>query len=307
MARLVFLGSPLAAVPTLRALVDGGHDVCLVVSQPDRRRGRGAAVVPSPVKAVAADLGLPVTDDLHAAAGSGADLGVVVAYGRIVPGDLLQQVPMVNVHFSLLPRWRGAAPVERAILAGDRWTGVTIMRMEAGLDTGPLLANRSVLIGEHEPAPVLTGRLAELGARLLVQILAGDPAALPPGEPQSGEPTYAAKLDPWEFQLDWAQPAEHLERVVRLGRAWTTWGGRRLRVLEAIVAPGPASSGPGHEVHPGVLVERPGGGLSAGTGSGLLDLQVVQVEGRRPVAAVEWARGVRLQPGDAFGAGPADG
>lgn len=233
MAAVAFLGTPEAAVPSLRALVSAGHDVVLVVSQPDRRRGRGGALVPSPVKQAATALGLAVTDRLDDVAGCGADVGVVVAYGRIVPQRLLDVVPMVNLHFSLLPRWRGAAPVERALLAGDRTTGVCLMRLEAGLDTGPVLARVEIDIVGGETAADLTARLADVGAELLVESLRAGVEGLGPGEPQRGEPTYAAKIDPAELCLDWSQPAEAVVRVTRLGRAFTDFRGQRLRVLRA--------------------------------------------------------------------------
>ncbi len=155
MARLVFLGTPEAAVQPLRTLVRAGHDVALVVTRPDKRRGRGAALVPSPVKAAATELGLPVTDSLDDAVGVGAELGVVVAYGRIIPVAVLDRLPMVNLHFSLLPRWRGAAPVERAILEGDAETGVCLMAVEAGLDTGAIYAEVATAIDEDETADEL--------------------------------------------------------------------------------------------------------------------------------------------------------
>src|SRR5205807_7717429 len=138
--RLAFLGTPEAAVPPLRALVNAGHDVVLVVTQPDKRRGRGSATMPSPVKAAALELGLPVTERVDDVLDANVELGVVVAFGRLIKPQVLDKVPMINMHFSLLPRWRGAAPVERAILAGDRETGVAIMQLEEGLDTGPVYA-----------------------------------------------------------------------------------------------------------------------------------------------------------------------
>ncbi|MBS1837978.1 MAG: methionyl-tRNA formyltransferase, partial [Actinobacteria bacterium] len=171
--RLVFLGSPDAAIPTLRALVAAGHDVALVLSGPDRRRGRGGRRTPTPLKAAALELGLPVSADLHDVVGVGAELGVVVAFGRIIPAPVLAEVPMVNLHFSLLPRWRGAAPVERAILAGDDRSGVCVMEVAGGLDTGDVLAVAEVPIDDEVTAAELTRRLAVLGADLMVGALAG--------------------------------------------------------------------------------------------------------------------------------------
>jgi methionyl-tRNA formyltransferase len=291
---LVFLGSPPAAVPTLEALVRAGHRVALVVSQPDRRRGRGSSLEASPVKTAALSLGLPVTDQLADATGVGAQLGVVAAYGRIIPVSILDELPMVNVHFSLLPRWRGAAPVERAILAGDEWTGVCIMRVEAGLDTGPVLARAEVAIGAEETAAALTGRLAELGAALAVDVLEPGPTSLPPGEPQQGEPTYAAKIDPAELRIDWSSSAEHIARLVRLGRAWSTFHGERVRILAT--RPEPDRSDITGDGAPGTL-----DGDLVRTGRGWVRLLEVQPAGRRPVDADDWRRGVRPATGERFG------
>jgi methionyl-tRNA formyltransferase len=228
--RLAFLGTPEVAARTLRALYGAGHDLRLVVTRRDARRGRGSELLPSPVKAVATELGLPVAHTPDAVIGSGAELGVVVAYGRMIRGNVLAEVPMVNVHFSLLPRWRGAAPVERAILAGDAETGVCLMKLDEGLDTGPVFARRSVEIRPEETAGELRSRLADLGTKMLLEVLA---EGLPEPVPQAGEATYAAKLDPVDLHLDFTLPAEVCLRVVRVGRAWTTWRGRRLIVHRA--------------------------------------------------------------------------
>ena len=279
MARLVYLGTPEAAVPPLRALVGAGHDIALVVSRADKRRGRGSQTVPSPVKAAALELGLPVTDDLAEATRAGAELGVVVAYGRIVPVAVLHELPMVNLHFSLLPRWRGAAPVERALLEGDAETGVCLMAVEAGLDTGPVYATEAVAIDPEESAEELRARLVDLGCRMLVAHLADGRAGLPVPHDQAGSPSYAEKVAPHELELDWERPATHLRRVVRLGRAWTTFRGRRLGVLAAGGVPGEGvGAGP---LAPG---ELRGVEVGAGDGTSLL-LRTVQPEGRRPGTA----------------------
>jgi methionyl-tRNA formyltransferase len=281
-------------VTPLDALVEAGHDVRLVVTGPDRRRGRGSTRTPSPVKAEAERLGLRVAHDLDEVLDAGAELGVVVAYGRIVPGRVLEQLPMVNLHFSLLPRWRGAAPVERAILAGDEATGVCVMAVERDLDTGPLYACEEVAIEPAEHLEALRGRLVAAGTRLLCDVLAGP---LPKPEPQRGEPTYAAKLDPGELRLTWARPASELVRVVRLDRAWTTWRGRRLRILDAEPAETPEdrAAPPGTRA-PGTLVND-----VVVTGAGSLRLRRVQPEGRPPMPASEWLRGARPLPGERVG------
>ncbi len=298
MARLVFLGTPSAAAVSLEALVRAGHDVALVVSRSDTRRGRGASHSPSPTKGAALDLGLNVTDRLDDAAAVGAELGVVVAYGRLIPGNMLESLPMVNVHFSLLPRWRGAAPVERAILAGDAETGVCVMRLEKSLDTGPVLASRRVRIAAREHLAPLTDRLAATGALLLVDVLAEGVGALGAGAPQRGEPTYAPKVLPEELRLEWTHPAVELERVVRLDRAWTTFRAERLLVLDAVARPisAPARGADGATGPPGTLE-----GTSVSTGDGVLELLEVQSAGKRPVPASAWWRGVRAQPGERLG------
>jgi methionyl-tRNA formyltransferase len=285
--KLAFLGTPEVAAGTLRALLAAGHDVCTVVTRGDTRRGRGPGVSPSPVKAAAAELGLPVVNRASEVVGSGAELGVVVAYGRIIRPEVLAEVPMVNVHFSLLPRWRGAAPVERAILAGDHKTGVCLMQLEESLDTGPVYVREEVEIGQEETAAELRRRLGEVGNRLLVKVL-GD--GLPEPCCQTGEATYAAKIGHADLQLDFGQPAEVCHRVVRVGRAWTAWRGKRLLVHSARVLSQGASLLPG-EIH----------GDTVGTSLGALRLVVVQPEGRSPMSGAQWARGARVQPGELLG------
>lgn len=277
--RLVFLGTPDFAVTPLRALVDAGFDVALVVSQPDRRRGRGGKLVPSPVKAAAAELGLPTSDRVDDALDVGADLGVVVAFGRIIKPHVLERLPMVNIHFSLLPRWRGAAPVERAVLAGDEGTGVDLMVVEEGLDTGGVHDRREIAIGPDDTVDDLRARLAEAGADLLVTNLT---KGLGPAEPQVGEATYARKVDPAELQVDWARPAIDIHRLVRVGGAWTTHEGARLKLWAT------------------ALDERPGS-VPVAAGDGPLYLVEVQPEGRRRMPAAAWANGVHWRAGDRLG------
>ena len=275
------------AVGPLRALVAAGHEIALVVTRPDKKRGRGSTLLPSPVKAAAQELGLPVThavDDLLAA---GAELGVVVAYGRLIKPHILDVLPMVNLHFSLLPRWRGAAPVERAILAGDEVTGVCVMALEEGLDTGRVYAREERPIGEDETLEEVRTALTETGTRMLVDLLA---TGLPEPAPQAGEPTYAAKIGAEEHHLDWARPAVELHRVVRIGQAWTTFRDRRLRVLRTALSAGD-QLGVG-ELDPATL--------RVGTGAGSLSLVQVQPEGKGPQAATAWRNGARLEAGERF-------
>ena len=290
--RLAYLGTPEVAVPPLLGLVEAGHQVAVVVSQPDRRRSRGRALSPSPVKQAALELGIVVTERVDDLLRFDVELGVVVAFGRLIRPHVLERVPMVNVHFSLLPRWRGAAPVERAILAGDERTGVCLMALEEGLDTGAIYDCREVPIGPEQTADELRRELTALGTELLLHHLAH---GLPEPRPQSGDATYARKLEPADHHLDWSQPAVHLHRVVRLGQAWTTFRGRRLRVLRTRVGNGDAA---GRPLEPGEIDPA---SLAVGTAEGTLVLVEVQPEGRGRVAASSWRNGARPRPGERFG------
>jgi methionyl-tRNA formyltransferase len=278
-------------VVALTDLAAAGHTVALVITRPDRRRGRGSALVQSPVKAAAGALGLPVSSRLEDVLDVDAELGVVVAYGRLVPAPVLAALPMVNVHFSLLPRWRGAAPVERAILAGDQETGVCLMALEEELDTGGIYDCKRVEIGPDETADELRARLASLGAELLVSHLVDGPASLGQARPQVGEATWATKVDRSVLHLDWSRPATELARVVRLGRAWTSAGGHRLLIQRARAHDPAPVPGP-----PGSLQ-----GAMVATGQGGLELLVVQPEGRAPMDAQAWRRGARLADGTVLG------
>lgn len=263
--RLVYLGTPELAVAPLAGLHRAGHDIALVVSAPDRRRGRGAATSPTPVKAAAEAMGLPVSDQVDAVLDVDAELGVVVAFGQILRPHILRAVPMLNLHFSLLPRWRGAAPVERAILAGDTETGVCLMAMDEGLDTGAVYSRSVTAVGSKTTAE-LWEELSATGTELLLGALEsglGDP------EPQSGEVTYAHKITNEDRRLDPAtQSADHLWRVVRVGGAWTEVHGRRLKVHSA-------------ELREGAFVPL-----------------IVQAEGRGPVSYADFLRGARLDATD---------
>jgi methionyl-tRNA formyltransferase len=280
--RLAFLGTPEAAVDSLRALCDAGHDVAVVITQPDRRRGRGAATMPSPVKAAALELGLSVADSIAAIEPANVDAGVVVAYGRIVPGRLLEVVPMVNVHFSLLPRWRGAAPVERAILAGDEVTGVCVMGLEATLDTGPVFASAETPV-DAKYADELTSELAATGARLLVEVLGERPWPTP--HEQVGEATYAEKLTADDRALDPDEPALALARRVRIGRAHCAVAGRRVIVERAHHGD--------DELAPGSIAVD-GESVRFGTAAGCLVVEQVRPEGSGSMPVAAWWAGARL-------------
>ena len=284
--RLAFLGTPPVSAGTLRALVAAGFEVPVVVTRADKRRSRGGTDDPSAVKVAALELGLLVTSKVDDVLDATVDLGVVVAFGQLIKPHVLDAVPMINVHFSLLPRWRGAAPVERAILAGDRETGVCIMQLEEGLDTGPVFACERVLVGDRATTGSLRAELGAIGTRLLIEQLTN---GLGVPTPQQGEPTYATKLVPSDLEIDWTGPAAQVDRVVRAGRAWTTFRGSRLLVLAG--RPTPAAPAP-----PGVL-----SGVDVGTGAGGFVLETVQPEGRKAVDATAWRNGARVQPGERFG------
>ena len=289
--RLVFLGTPVDAVAPLRALAQAGHEVALVLTQPDRRRSRGGSADPSPVKQAATELGLPVLtpgrarEAIEDVAATGAQVGVVVGFGQLLPPAFLETLPygFVNLHYSLLPRWRGAAPVERAILAGDTETGLCLMRIEEGLDTGGIYASVSTPIEPEETAGELHARLTALGALLLVEHLPLVPETEP--VPQEGEPTYAEKLTVDEFRLDGSRPAPEIARVVRAGNprpgAWMIVDGKRVKVWR-----GRHETGQGE---PGV-VRRPG---ELVTTAGLLRLDEVQPEGRPRMTGEAWMAGLR--------------
>ena len=286
--RLVYLGTPELAVPPLRALALAGHDVALVVTRVDRRRGRGAATSPSPVKAAALELGIPVSHAVDDVLTVGADLGVVVAFGRLIQAHVLDDLPMVNLHFSLLPRWRGAAPVERALLAGDTVTGVAVMAVANELDSGGVYACQEVPIGPRATLDELRGELVAVGTELLVQTLSGP---LPTPVPQEGEVTVAAKVRPEELHLDWTSPADELDRWVRVGGAWTTFRERRLKVLAAEPVDDAAD-----DVPPGSLTADG----RVGTGVGMLRLLQVQPEGKSAMTWHNYANGAHPQPGEAL-------
>ena len=288
--RLVYLGTPQAAVAPLLAVLDAGFEVALVVSRADAKRGRGGELQPSPVKAAAIERGIPVTDQIADVVDVGADLGVVVAYGRLIEPRVLDVLSMVNLHFSLLPRWRGAAPVERAILAGDDRTGVCLMAVEAGLDTGGVFGRVELDIGPDETADALRSRLVGVGSDLLVRHLR---TGLGQPEPQIGDPTYADKIRPSEFEIDWSQPAELIHRQVRIGGAWTMFRGKRLKIWTTATVVGEDE----RAWVPGQIE-----GLEVGTGVGPIELVEVQPEGKARQPATAWRNGAQPALTDRLGA-----
>jgi len=288
--KIAFLGTPEVACIPLQALVRAGHDVALVVTTPDKRRGRGGGISVSPVKQTALDLSLPISSSMDDLVALDIHVAVVAAYGRIIPARVLDCHTFLNIHPSLLPRWRGAAPVEHTILAGDTATGVCLMHLVQEMDAGPLYRVAVTKVDEHEHAMELLSRLFNLGTELLLTELESG-SAMP--QPQVGEPTFARKLAPDDTRLDWNRTAVELSRVVRIDRAWTTFRGKRLSVLDARVVDSQLSSG---NTAPGTIE-----GVVVGTGKQALELVDVRPEGRRATAAAEWANGARVRPGERLG------
>jgi len=288
------MGTPEFSVPALRA-VAGAHEVLCVYTQPPRPAGRGQRDRPSPVEAEAQSIGLPMRHpvglrDAGAAAAFaalGADVAVVVAYGLILPEAVLEapRLGCLNIHASLLPRWRGAAPIHRAILAGDAETGVCIMAMEAGLDTGPVLLRQAVPIGPEDTTADLSGRLSVLGAGLILTALDRLPGLTAVPQPETGV-TYAAKIDKAEARIDWTLPAAEVDRRIRglspFPGAWCLAGEERIKLLRSRLAPGQGS--------PGQVLE----GFTIACGAGAVEVTLAQRGGRRPMPAEEVLRGTAL-------------
>ena len=297
--RLIFMGTPDFSVPALRALHRAGHEIAAVYTQPPRPAGRGKRPRPSAVQIAAESMGLPVR---HPASLKGrealaemralnADLAVVVAYGLILPKEILAAPARgcLNIHASLLPRWRGAAPIQRAIMAGDTETGISIMQMEEGLDTGPVLMTGTTPITESDTFGRLHDRLAELGAGAIVSALARLDTLTPQPQPESGI-TYAAKIDKAEARIDWARPAEALDRLIRglspFPGAWCEVAGGRLKLLDSRLAEGHGA--------PGEILSDD---MTIACGSGAIRLVEVQKAGKGAMSAAEYWRGAALRVG----------
>lgn len=300
MTRVVFMGTPEFAVPSLAALVDAGYEMVGVFTREDQPAGRGQRVEQSPVKQFALERGLPVFQPrtLRSAAEQTAlrelqpDVAVVAAYGLILPQTVLD-IPLhgcVNVHGSLLPRHRGAAPIAAAILAGDAEAGISIMLMDAGVDTGPVLATTSLPIAVEDTTGTLTGKLAHLGAELLARTLPAwlNGAVAPQPQPEEGA-TYAPRIEKEAGRIDWREPAEVVAREVRAYQPWpsayTSWNGQMLKLLRV-------QAGPGAQGEPGTVVSE---GKRAGivTGDGVLWLEEVQLQGKKALPAAAFLAGAR--------------
>lgn len=306
---VVFAGTPDFSVPALEALVASRHRVLAVYTQPDRPAGRGQQLATSAVKQCAVRHGLPVEQPptlrneaaAERLASWNADVMVVVAYGLILPANVLviPSLGCLNIHASRLPRWRGAAPIHRALLAGDAQTGVTIMRMDVGLDTGPMLLERTTPIAATDTAASLHDRLAAMGAQALLEALDEllDGSSSARVQPEAGV-TYAAKIRKDEAGIDWSRPAAELDRQIRAFNPWpvaeTRWNGQQLRIWEASVTDAAAMAAPG------TVVSADATGIRVATGSGLLKLSRVQLAGRKAVTAAEFLNAHRVE-GAVFG------
>ena len=296
-ARLGYLGTPELAVPTLEALLGAGYVVPLVVTRSDVRRGRRGEPAPSPVKVAAARHGLAVSHDVDDLLDADVDLVIVVAYGRLIKPHVLARLPMVNLHFSLLPRWRGAAPVERALLAGDEVTGVCVMDVVDELDAGDVFARADVPIGPDDTLESLRATLVDEGTRLLLD---GLRSGFGPGVAQSGEGTYAAKLTAADLCLDWTTSVLRLDRQIRVGGAWTTFRKKRLKIWQAKPFTDGDSPGKSGALHlPDASADHTGPIVTAGDGT--LELESVQPEGKARMDAHAWANGAHLGDDDRLG------
>ncbi|PKO71639.1 MAG: methionyl-tRNA formyltransferase [Betaproteobacteria bacterium HGW-Betaproteobacteria-14] len=310
--RVVFAGTPEFAATALQAVLAAGHDVPLVLTQPDRPAGRGMAMQASAVKQLALKQGLPLHQPSSLKSGESrqpildarADVMVVAAYGLILPQAALDipRLGCVNIHASLLPRWRGAAPIQRAILAGDSETGVTIMRMEAGLDTGPMLLRESLAIAEGDTAATLHDKLAELGARLIVEALPRLERGELAGEIQPSDGvSYAPKLEKAEAALDWRRPAVELDRAVR---AFNPFPGAFGQIDGQVIKVWRAERVSGQGV-PGIVLAAGTDGIVVACGEGALCLTELQKSGGKRLAAADFLHGFPLKPGQRL-AVPAD-
>ncbi len=301
--RIVFAGTPDFSVPPLRALLASEHRVVGVYTQPDRPAGRGRKLSPSPVKETALDAGIPVYQppnfrdpaSIDALAALRADLMVVVAYGLLLPKAVLAapRLGCINIHASVLPRWRGAAPIQRAILAGDATSGVTIMRMEEGLDTGPMFLVETVALAADETGGSLHDRLSALGAEALMKalpgILDGALVATPQDDAQA---CYAKKLDKAEAWIDWTRPAAEIERQVRAFNPWpvaqTRYENANLRIWRAHAITGVGGA-------PGMVMNAGRGGIDVSTGDGLLSVTELQLPGKRAMHAQDFINAHPIQ------------
>lgn len=281
-SKIAFLGTPEVACSALQFLVDSGYEIPVVVTGADKKRGRGSGLSRSPVGVLAHELGLNVSHDPKVLLETDFDLALVVAYGRLISDELLGRGLFVNLHFSLLPRWRGAAPMERAILAGDKESGVCVMKLVKELDEGPLFQVRKIDIDDEVTLQDLSTRLATLANEALRDELSKGEEAFCCPKDQAGVPSYAHKLNSNDLRIDWNVPAIEVLRKVRIGRAWTTFSGARVKIVSAAI-----SERDDIELAPGEIWSG-----FVGTSAGLLELKVVQPENRRAMDAKAWTNGL---------------
>ncbi|MDO8826763.1 methionyl-tRNA formyltransferase [Methylophaga sp.] len=309
--RIIFAGTPDFAATTLAALLTTDHEICAVYSQPDRPAGRGRKLTASPVKQLALQHQIPVEQPLNFKAETDratlasyqADLMIVVAYGLLLPQSVLDtpRLGCINVHASLLPRWRGAAPIQRAILAGDVKTGVCIMQMDAGLDTGPVLQRAEIPIEASDTGEQLHDKLATLGADTLLKTLENFEHLQALASPQNdAESCYAAKLHKAEANIDWSQPAEQIDRQIRAFNSWpvaqTPWQDKMLRIWNAaVIAP------PHQNAAPGTIIQVDRHGIDIATGNGAIRVLTLQAPGKKAMPVTDFLNAHPLKAGDHFG------
>lgn len=288
--RIVYIGTPEIAVPPLRALVAAGFDVELVVTGVDKRRGRGSQTTANPVKTAAVELGIPVSHDINDVLQLDSDglLGVVVAFGNIISQKILQHAPMINIHYSALPRWRGAAPVERAILSGDATTAVCIIQVAEQLDAGDVLASSPCVIQEDDSVETLRNRLGQLALPLLIDICSN---GVREQISQTGEVVVARKISAQDLAIHWSSDAEQILRQIRVGNAFTFFDGKRFKIHEA------TQSSVGLPIGTIAVCD---GNVLVGSQKGSVQLTTVQPEGKPRVLAKDWARGARLSDTSVF-------
>jgi methionyl-tRNA formyltransferase len=308
--RIIFAGTPAFAAETLKALINTEHEICAVYTQPDRPAGRGRKLTASPVKQLAQEHNIPVEQPINfksdnaiqTLAGYQADLMIVVAYGLLLPQVVLDtpKLGCINVHASLLPRWRGAAPIQRAILAGDKESGVCIMQMEAGLDTGPVLSEARCPITEEDTAQVLHDRLAILGATTLVETLKDIEQCQRNAKPQNDELTsYASKLDKKEADIDWQDSAQNILRKINAFNPWpvaqTIWHDAIFRIWRAQLVKEEAQQPAGQ------IIKANKAGIDVATGDGVIRITELQLPGKRAMSVQDFLNANTMKVGDHFG------
>ncbi|TAN30141.1 MAG: methionyl-tRNA formyltransferase [Actinomycetota bacterium] len=288
--KIAFLGTPEISKSTLSYIVNSGYEIPIVITGEDKKRGRGSSMTPSPVKELAGELGIKVSHDPTILLDTEFDLAVVVAYGKLISDALLKQGLFVNLHFSLLPRWRGAAPMERAILAGDEETGICVMKLVKELDAGPLYQVRRMPLNGEITLSELSDQLSRLANEALGDELAKGDGAFVTAAEQVGEPTYAHKLSVDDLRIDWEVSCEEVLRKIRLGRAWTTLHGSRFKIFSAVVSQGNSLG-----LSPGEI-----SGTMVGTASGVVELKSLQPPNKRVMTAKDWMNGMKRAQGLRF-------